>query len=59
MYGRSVTSSKPSGLLWETVSKDFGAWGAVQLIEYLSNIHKVLAFRIKPDMVATVSALGR
>lgn len=43
----------------DSVSKDFGAWGAVQLIEYLSNMHKVLAFRIKPDMVATVLVLGR
>lgn len=43
----------------ESVSKDFGAWGADQLIEYFSNMHKVLAFRIKPDMVATVSVLGR
>lgn len=49
--------------IWTAVgdfdSKDFGAWGAVQLIEYLSNMHKVLAFRIKPDMVATISVLGR
>lgn len=43
----------------DAVSKDFGAWGAVQLIEYLSNMHKVLVFRIKPDMVATVLVPGR
>lgn len=43
----------------DSVSKDFGAWGAVQLIEYFSSMHKVLDFRTKPDMVATVSVLAR
>lgn len=55
-YGRRPTSLRPFGLCGRPcfknlIKKDLGALGAVKLIQYVPNMHKVLAsqYKIKHD----------